>query len=262
MAENQDIFGTDETKETKDSASLNKAGIHRNMTYIGCEITELESKAGTMFTVTKLAFQTPEGIKYETSVFRPPAKEADCKPYSKAVWRNGKDTGEKEVVSAKEVFKQRNQDYLYLLMQLGMAVSKQSWIQVMEKLKKHTSSYEELTAGFIKNFPPNGAKHNNIDIKLIWDNDHNKKTSFLKLARAGEYNKIFGVYIPGSPAFITMSENELKKHMVRVYFPAPSAEGASDGGHAGNSNGAETAAEKHFDENSISANPEDVEDIF
>jgi len=46
---------------------------------------------------------------------------------------------------AKEVFKQRNQDYLYLLMQLGMAVSKQSWIQVMEKLKKHTSSYEELT---------------------------------------------------------------------------------------------------------------------
>jgi hypothetical protein len=260
MAENQDIFGASEAKETKDSASINKAGIHRNMTYIGCEIKKLESKSGSSFTVTGLTFQNPDGIKFDTSIFRPPVSEEDCKPYSKAVWKNGKDTGEKVVVSAKEVFKQRNQDYLYLLMQLGMAVSKQTWVQVMDKLKKHTSSYEELTAGFIKNFPPNNVKHNNIDIKLIWENDHNKKTSFLKLAKAGEYNKIFGVFIPGQPSFITMSDYELRNNSTRMYFPAaPRSEG--EGGEQTHDS-SDVAAEQHFDENNISANPEDVEDIF
>lgn len=256
MAENQDIFGIDEAKETKDSASIHKPGIHRNMQLIGVEIKTLESKAGDAFTVTSLSFQNNEGVKFETSVFRPPASESECKPYTKDVWKNNKKTGEKEIVPASKVFKSRNQDYLYLLVQLGMAVSKSTWVQVIAKLKDSTNTYESLTNAFIKHFGP-ANKLSNIDIKLMWDNNTKNKSSFLKLAKAGEYNKIFAQYLADKPSFLTVSESELKNGMNRMFLPAAPATKED-----GSENSEETTPEEHFDENNITSDASDVADIF
>lgn len=213
----QDIFGFDETKETKDFVTLTTPGIHRNLTWIEGEIKTIESKEGKSFTMTSLKFQTPEGIEYEASYFRPPATVEECTAYSRDVWKDGKKTDEKKMVTQAEVFKEQNQAYLYHLAQLGQAVSGLTWEQVLLKLKPFSTSYEALTNGFIATFKPGDANNKNVDIKLLWANSEKTKKSYLGLAKASEFTRAFATYVEGKPSSLSITEREHKNGMVCRY---------------------------------------------
>ena len=96
------------------------------------------------------AVANPDGKKLSYSYFRPPASASECKPFQKDEWKDGKKTGNKITVTAEEVFKMRNQEYIYFLIQLAIALLESDWKTVFDKFKDHCTSYEAVTAIFIK----------------------------------------------------------------------------------------------------------------
>jgi hypothetical protein len=238
---------------------LREAGIHRKVRYDGVEYhppetrteggktTELSARATIKFTVLKDVFDDKDKTKvtgtdelvFEEMRFCPPTSEEEVK-FTGDKYVNGKKVGKK---SNKEQMIEDWEGFGMQLAQLGAALGVQFSV-VKAKLAKYFKDYsvdtfKGLIEGFEKEFPQDKYKDKFIDIKAIWVNNTEKRTSFLRLSKATGKNLAFAPYRPGEKqSSLFLSDYELKNNMKAKYNgtaapPSGSEEIVDEGGTGG-----------------------------
>ena len=221
MAE-KPLFNFDETEETKQVKRVRDAGIYSGVKYMGIEYKKVEvnDKGEKKGGYAILSFEIPKEIKaadgsitetqkllFDEMVFPYATKEADIK-YFADHYENGtairKNTPAEQMASDAEGF-------FIKMLQLGVAFGI-PFATVKAKLRPAASDPEN---GFIKaidimreNFPVDKVPL--IDIKLIWKNDKDKKTSFLRLGYSNNRKLAFAQHIPGQETKLFLDDYDLK----------------------------------------------------
>jgi hypothetical protein len=235
MAEKNIFEGVDEPKQVR---RLKSAGIHRKVTYVGVEYMPAETKKGEngkpdteLSARAVFSFTVPHEIKepggkilisqdlvFEEMRFCPATREEDVKFLNDKYNKNvvvGKNT-------AKEQMKIDWEQMGMFLFQLGTAISRGQFATVKTKLMKYARGYAEesfkgLIEGFEKEFPAEKFGNNLIDLKTVWNNSKEKRTSFLRIAKASSNNIVFAPHEPNAVES-TLFINEYEKKNMKAQY--------------------------------------------
>jgi hypothetical protein len=281
MAESKNIFeGVDEPKQVR---RLKAAGIHRKVKYMGAEYMNAEVKKDDKGHETELSaraiftFSIPHEIKdpsgkvlssqdllFEEMRFCPPTKPDEVKYTDDKYNKNvviGKNTATEQI----KVDWERLGMFLF---QLATAISKTQFATVKTKLQKYAQQYsvdsfKSLIEGFEKEFPLSKFGGNPIDMKTIWNNSKEKRTSFLRIARASATNIVFASH-DNSATESTLFINEYERKNIKPLYTGMDNPPASKEEIIDESNGL-TAGQGKTDDGDFAAGNnglEDTTDLF
>jgi hypothetical protein len=229
MAESQNLF--DHVDEPVQVRRLKQAGVHRRVRYNGLEFlpaetkkgengkadTELSARATFKFLIQHEVKEKDKVVIFQELLFEemrfcPPTKEEDVK-YLDDKYQNNVKVGKK---TPKEQMQEDWERLGMFLCQLGAAFGVQ-FTAVKTRMAKYFKGYTEasfksMIEGFNKEFPPEKLKEKGkfIDIKCIWTNNKEKRTSFLRMARPSASNLAFAEYKEGQESQLFLNEYETK----------------------------------------------------
>jgi hypothetical protein len=217
-------------------AIIGEAGIQYNIAYKGVSMTESKSKteAGVVFPAAEFVFEDETGRQHKEKYFKPKTNPEDIL-YPADKWEKNKADGKwlkVRKLDNEEMIKALNNDVLFFLMDLGAALGYNR--DTVKKVLSQAESFEEVIELFRVNYPPIVGK--NINMRLLWDNSDNKKTSFLKLRTGGQLiyypfmKSIFEPHKKGLPSSLKIEEYDKEHRMERKYTQASKAPQATGEG--------------------------------
>jgi hypothetical protein len=227
----------DDVEDSRQWKTIQEGGIKQNFQLVEAvfqdEKEEKKDDKGKVVEkatkpMVKLVFQQPEDtIQFSTYLFNPPRNEKECNFFGD-VYEGGvpirKRTPDEEI---KEQFK----NLYYIYEQLGRALGASK--DALALLKSIKGSPDVLFRKFFDTFftkviSIEKAKAKRIDLKVLFNNNDTKKTSFLGLAKANATNMIFAPHIAGQKeSLLQVTEWELK-NVKRKYSPNDRAPQSND----------------------------------
>lgn len=246
----------DDLPDSKQNKSIDTAGIHRNMKLVEIEYQPKKEKTkkekGTDKEVGTGEFTGPwvkfifhstptapkkEGdpeepvMQFTYTMFEPPTRPEDVKicmdKYEKGVAIR-KNTPEEQI---RQDF--NNRFYFYEQLAKAWIVSPEKFNNFKKSLKGSPEVlFKEMFDTFFAAFPMEKNQDKPIDIKLIWNNNDKKRTSFLTLAYPGATNLVFAPYIPERPTMLSLTKYEegLVKRKFSMHDRAPGDNNTETGG--------------------------------
>lgn len=237
----------EEFKSADAKSGINEAGIHHNIAYRGVNMTSFDAKdnSGKKFIAAEFVFverirdekgNITDGRQHKELYFKPETDPANVQ-YTPDKWeddgKGGKVKGSK--FTEEETVKLLKVDFARFLLDLSSALgyNAETFKQGLKSLKD--DSFESAIDFFKKQCPPSDKTL--ISMKLLWDNNKKKKSSFIKL-RVGPViyypwnKKIFDVYKPDRPTTLFMSDYEQTNNGKRMFTQADSAPAAAAGATA------------------------------
>lgn len=228
MSDEKKQIGFDDVPESKQSKTINEAGIHRNFLLETVEFQprankkekKKNDKTGLMEEVetskvigpwVKLVFKSADGEStFSTTIFAPPVTPDEVKYVSDkyeggvAIRKNTKD--EQIRLEFTKKF------YLYEQLAKAVLISPDKFLIFKKGLKAETDVlFKEMYDQFFKQFPLERIKKNAIDFKAVWNNNDNAKTSFLQLADASSNNVVFAPYHEQRESILSVTQWEQVK---------------------------------------------------
>jgi hypothetical protein len=253
----------EEIKPQEAPAVINDSGILYNITFKGVTMTEYKDKkqAGVVYPAAEFLFEDENGRLHKENYFKPKTDPAEIQ-YPVDKWEKiGEKWTKTRKLSNEEMIKALNNDVMFFLMDLGEALS-YTRDNIKATLSK-AETFEDAIQLFRDNYPP--IKGKNINMKLLWDNNDNKKTSFLKLRVGGQLvyypfmKKIFDKYAKGVPSSLKLEKYDEDNRMQRKYSQADKApqEATGTGGEVASTTKSGWAPVKPNGENASGGTDED-----
>lgn len=222
-------IGFDDLPDSKQTKSLDKAGIQRNFILIGAEYKPREAKKekkkndkGDMEEVAtdkmvgpfvRLTFQsqdTEDPVQFVTTIFAPPTKAEEIKFHGDH-YENGvkvRKNTDAEQINAE--FKRKF--YMYEQLAKGLGISPAKFLEYKKVIGGEPETiFKTMFDKFFAMVPLDRIKDKPLDIKTLWNNNEKNKTSFLQLADSGANAVAIAMHIPGRETFLSISPFEQKK---------------------------------------------------
>lgn len=225
-------------------ARIDKPGITHNLkivcSLVSGDYKDVEAKAASedgKWHGFEVKLTDPEGLEMSEVYFMPPQKVEDVKYLQKSYEIvDGKTTDVGDASPAKTLKILNNEFFAYLI-DIGEAMGYTNG-ELKERLKKYATGFKTLAQGFIDNFK--ASENTRVSAKILYNNNKNKNTSFLKIH--GPYtvyypfgNDLFDIYRPDGKTLLKISTWEQKNGMVKMYTNESDAPTASDPNTTGSS---------------------------
>ena len=203
-------------------ARIRTAGIHKNIKFLGVEL--IDSPATDKwkgYVAAEFAFENSDGEQHTELYFQPATTAEDVAfEIDKFEEVNGKKVKTRKFTK-EEMVTVVNNEFIYFLIDLADALGypEQNAKQVLSKSK----DFKNAVALFKKSFP---AGKRTINMRLLFDNNKKKETSFLKLHYKGTLYypfkaDIFEAHVADRQSGLMISEWENTNCMTAAYKPKP-----------------------------------------
>jgi hypothetical protein len=223
--------------EMAEVAKIDHAGIHHDIVFSKAEIVSFGGKKdkSKTYMALKLEFTNPEGLTHIEQIFEP-ASDPDDITWNADKWGKvpGKEKREKiGSLTNQEMVQVLNNDVVYFLLDLAEALG-HSFEKAKTALVK-ANTFKELCELFIKGVPAGNDKKR-ISMKLLWENNKKKQTSYLKLKGLLDYYPFmadkFDTYVKDRNTVLFINDYESKTRMRPEYdnSKAPAAGSGVSGG--------------------------------
>ena len=210
------------------AAVINSAGIKTNITFKGVDMVEVKPKdnPGKIMHAAEFVFEDELGHRHVEKYFAPQTS-ADQLTYVLKKWVevNNKWTATEDL-SKEKTLKVLGNDVVFFLADLAEAMGYPDFEKIRQNIGSRADNFAHAIEIFKKDYPPIPGKK--INMKLLWDNNKKKKTSFLKI-RTGMavyypfMTDLFDRYVADRPSTLTISPYDQENKMKRAFVQADRA---------------------------------------
>lgn len=226
---NDDLYDLDNVPSTENTgpALIEKAGITHNLS-VAVHLKEgdykKEDRKGEKWHGFEVVLTDPTGLQLTELYFQPPqnAEEVHDKLTLKKYELSEGKLVETRDQTKQEALKTLNNEFMAFLIDLGeaMGFNQKDVEQHLFKAAKEGKGFQGLCQAFIDKFKPKETTR--ISAKLLFENNKNKETSFLKAH--GSYcvyfpygNDLFDTYKEGRPTVLKLTKYEQENKLVKKY---------------------------------------------